>query len=139
MAYAEICDHARLKRINDNFVRCLKCGKSMISQQNVMRNKTGQDFARENKSFTRNFNRNFSNEIEEVDEEFNEPILEYYTDPLRINNIFIDRRPVFHSDPPKYKTIINGETKYLIDTEIQKILRSIGATKQYNNAVPKYL
>lgn len=120
--YSKICNHNRLKRINSNFVRCLNCGQSMISQTKMLTNKTRQDFTDENKLFMRNFNRNFSNELEEVDEKSTKPLYEYYTDNMMINKIIINKKVQFSSDPPKFEVIVNGIKIYLSNDEIKKLL-----------------
>ncbi len=128
-AFGKICNHQRLKRINDNFVRCLSCGQSMISQKNMSVNKKSVDFCNENKSFLRNFDRNFSNVLDEVDEENTKPIYEYYTDRLVINKIKINRSPVFQSYPEKYEVYINGSKNYLTNDMIAKMLSDINAIR----------
>lgn len=127
--YSKICNHTRLNRIDENFVRCLDCGQSMISQQKMLMNKTRKDFTKENKSFCRNFDRNFTNIIEETDEESSQPFFEYYTDKNWINLIIINRTVQFKSNPPKYQIKINGRQLYLTDQEINKILMDIDGIK----------
>lgn len=127
--YSKICNHTRLQRINNNFVRCLECGQSMISQKKHIRNKTRQDFTKENKSFIRNFDRNFSNVIEEVDETSNTPMYEYYADKMMANKIIVNRAVAYQSLPPKYEVIVNGNKIYITDQEISKLLTDIGAIR----------
>lgn len=127
--YSVICNHSRLTRIDNNFVRCLECGQSMISQQNISRNKTTQDFANENKSFSRNFDRNFTNILEETDEQSNAPLYEFYTDRRMTNKIVVDKNCRFNSDPPKYEVIVNSFKSYLTNSEIQKLLLDINAIR----------
>lgn len=129
LAYAKICDHSRLKRLNDNFVRCLKCGQSMISQKTLSTNKSGKDFASENKLFMRNFDRNFSNVLEQVDDESSKPLYEYYTDRLGANKIIVNRLPMFQSDPIKFEVIINGSKNYLTNDDVKKMLVDINAIR----------
>lgn len=127
--HSTICDHRRLKRINQNFVRCLDCGQSMVSQHRQPLNKTSLDFTKENKSFDRNFNRNFSNVLEETDDEFTKPLYEYYTDRMWANTIIVNRRVPFQSDPVKFEVTINGSKTYLPNAQIQKILADINAVR----------
>ncbi|XWV25320.1 hypothetical protein QJ856_gp0450 [Tupanvirus deep ocean] len=127
VSFSKICNHNRLQRINNDFVRCLDCGQSMISQTKMISNKTRQDFTKENKSFVRNFNRNFSNILEEVDEQASFPLYEYYADRMMINKIIINRRVQFASDPPKFEVIVNGSKTYLTNDEIQKLLMDANA------------
>ena len=125
--YSKICGHNRLQRINNDFVRCLDCGQSMISQSKVVSNKTRQDFTNENKSFVRNFDRNFSNTLEEVDDQSDNPLYEYYADRMMINKIIINRRVQFQSLPPKFEVFVNGSKTYLTNDDIQKLLIDAGA------------
>lgn len=127
--YSKICNHGRLKRINNDFVRCLECGQSMISQQKMITNKTRQDFTDENKSFVRNFDRNFTNILEEVDEQSSKALYEYYTDHIMANKIIVNKMVQFVSNPPKYEVIVNGMKSYLTNEEIQKILSDINAIR----------
>lgn len=127
--YSNLCGHSRLNRINDNFIRCLDCGQSMISQKVLVGNKTRNDFTRENKSFNTNFNRNFSNELEEVDELSSAPIYELYGDRMGINKIIVNRKPVFSSQPAKYEVTINGTPNYLTQADIVKTLSAINAIR----------
>lgn len=128
-SHSSICSHERLTRINDNFVRCLKCGQSLISQKEILRNKSQSDFSKENKLFTINFDRNFSNVLEEIDNENTKPIYEYYTDRMNMNRISINKIPVFNSNPPKYEVVVNGEKNYLTNDIIQKMLIDIKGIK----------
>lgn len=127
--YSAICSHERLSRINDNFVRCLSCGQSLISQVNITGNKSRSDFTNENRAFTRNFDRNFSNELEEIDNINSTPLYEMYTDMNRINQIIVNRLPLFNSDPPKFEVTVNGEKNYLTNENIQKMLYDIRAVR----------
>ena len=127
--YSRVCNHPRLSRINNNFVRCLNCGQSMISQQIVPINKSRRDFSTENKSFVRNFDRNFSNVLEEIDTEIKTPMYEYYMDRNWNNIVIINRSVQFHSSPPKFEVEINGQSYYLTDEQIKKILVDINAIK----------
>ena len=126
--FSGLCDHSRVKRLDDNFVRCLKCGQSMISQADVSLNKTGQDFTKENKSFERNFNRNFSNVIEEVDQPGPPPI-EFYTDANNLNYMIIDRTLMFSTNPPKFKINFNGDVVVMTNEKINEILQKIKAVR----------
>jgi len=128
-SFSNICDHPRLVRINNNFVRCSACGQSLISQQRMPGNKTIKEFTTENKSFVRNFDRNFTNVLEEVDAESSGPIYEYYTDRIGANKIIIDRTVRFLSDPPKYEVIVNESKIYITGDEINKLLSDINAVK----------
>lgn len=128
--YGLICNHSRLVRLDKHFVRCLECGQSIPSQIQIKRNKTVNDFVRENKNFTRNFNRNFSNIIEQEEElSDNIPLYEYYTDRLLANTVVVNRKVKFSSDPPKYEVQVNNVRTYLTNNEIQKILRDINAVR----------
>jgi hypothetical protein len=126
--YSKICNHSRLTRLDRNFVRCLDCGQSMISQKKILANKTRQDFTKENKSFGRNFDRNFTNVIEETDQQ-NVPLLEFYTDKLLANTIIINRANQLQSYPPKYRVDINGDHALLTDEQINKLLSDINAVR----------
>ena len=126
--FSEICNHDRITRIDDNFVRCAKCGQSMISKINLTGNKTRQDFTNENKSFRRNFNRNFTNEIEEVDQ-YSTPPIEYYTDINNLNYVIIDRTPIYKTDPIKYKINFNGDVVVMSTDKINEILQKIRAVR----------
>lgn len=139
--YSVICNHSRLKRINDKFVRCLDCGVSMISQNNITSNKSSRDFVKENGSFLRNFDRNFSNVLEEVDEQSSIPTFEYYTDRNFFNLVRINKVVQFYTNPSKYSVTVNNRTEYLTQAQINKILREINAVRideyQYNNIYKK--
>lgn len=132
-SYSNLCNHRRLQRIDNNFVRCLECGQSMISQKIVASNKTRDDFTRESEFLNRNFNRNFSNEIDQVDEVSNRPVYEYYTDRLGANSIVINKTPVFNSQPLKYEVVINGTKSYLTQSDISKIFFDINAIRVNKN------
>ena len=125
--YSRICNHPRLSRIDPNFVRCLACGVTLVSQQNALINKKQKDFSNENKSFMRNFDRNFSNNIEQTDDQPH--LLEYYIDKHKTNVVIVDRTRSFFSDPPKYKTTINGQTSFLFAEQINKLLNDIKAIR----------
>lgn len=129
LSYATICDHGRLVRLNDHFVRCLTCGQSINNPKQIQTNKTGQDFSRENPSYLRNFNRNFSNIIEETDEPFTQPLYEYYVDRRNLNLIMINKSVQFMSYPPQYEVTINGEKTYLDDTQMRKLLADLHAIR----------
>lgn len=120
--YSKICYHSRLSRMDDNFVRCMECGQSMISPKVVLGNKTRKQFTDENKTFNKNNNRNFTNIIEEMDQQSKIPRYEYYTDRNFANIIIINRMAQFSSDPPVYQVIINGEKAYISNDEIKKLL-----------------
>lgn len=125
--YSKICDHTRLKRIDDNFVRCAECGLSMISHKKAMINKTKKEFENENGLFMRNFDRNFTNTIEEKDEKSTEPIYKYYADKHGVNKIIINQVPVFNSYPNKFQVFVNDSSYYLFGEQIQKILLDTNA------------
>lgn len=127
--YARICNHQRLTRLNDNFVRCLDCGQSMVSHYKMALNKRQKDFTKENKSFVRNFDRNFTNVLEEIDEQTNKPLLEYYIDRNWANLVIVNRSVQFQSSPAKYEVVINGERVYLDDLKINKILSELNAIR----------
>lgn len=126
--YSKICTHTRLTRLNENFVRCLECGQSMISHQNIYRNKSRQDFTKENSNFVRNFDRNFSNIIEETDFP-DKPIYEYYIDKNGANVVIVDKTQTYSNYPIRYKVIMNGETAIMDDTQIKDILNDIRAVR----------
>ncbi|AKI78997.1 hypothetical protein [Acanthamoeba polyphaga mimivirus] len=134
--FSTICNHNRLKRIDDNFVRCLDCGLSLINQVKILPNKSRQDFSKENKSFLRNFDRNFSNLIEQVDEESSVPTYKYYADRKWLNLIKINNIVQFQTNPPKYEVFINGEKSYLTQKQIDRIIQTLGVIHidedQYN-------
>ena len=132
-SYAKICTHQRLTRLNDNFVRCLNCGQSLVSQKYTPTNKTRKDFTNENKSFSRNFDRNFTNVLEETDSESNRPRYEYYIDRNWTNGIMINRAVQFQSNPPKFEVVINGQTDYLDNEKIMKILSDLNAVRVDEN------
>lgn len=46
--YSSLCDHSNLERVDDNFVNCMDCGESFVSQKLVKNNKRSHDFIREN-------------------------------------------------------------------------------------------
>lgn len=128
--YAKLCNHARLKRIDDNFVRCYECGLSMISQKKSNINKSRSDFTNEDKLFLKNFDRNFSNIIEQTDHETsNAPIYEYYSDRHSRNKIIVNKVPVFNSYPHKYEIFINNSQYYLTTDHINKIIRDTNAER----------
>jgi len=126
--YSGICSHTRLTRLNNNFVRCLDCGQSIINQEKISGNKTRKDFTNENKTFERNFERNFTNTIDETDYQQPAPY-EYYTDNNWANIVIINRSVQFFSKPPKYEVKINGKASYLTDEQISKLLADIKAVK----------
>ncbi|AYV85575.1 MAG: hypothetical protein Satyrvirus23_18 [Satyrvirus sp.] len=135
MNYSLICNHVRLSRIDSNFVRCLDCGQSMISQEHISTNKSQKDFVKENKSFMRNFDRNFTNILEENDNKNDLPLYEFYTDRMFANKVVVDRRIRFQSSPPKYTVFINGKESYLTNNEIQKVLGDINAIRIDENQI----
>lgn len=128
-SFSRICDHTRLKRINDDFVRCLECGQSFVNQLYLPMNKKLNDFTRESNIQFKNFDRNFTNTIDEVDEFNSKPINHYYTDKHRINKIIVNWNNQFNSDPPKYQITVNGDKSYLTKNEIKKILRDLRAIR----------
>jgi|GEM_PF-6333355 len=59
--FSTICDHQKIKRIDEDFVKCVDCGMSLVDpliEDKVMKM---QDYVKENRSFDRHFNRNFDN------------------------------------------------------------------------------
>ena len=129
-SFAKICDHRRIKRIDDNYVRCYDCGQSFVNQANTISNKTQHDFVKENNYFLKNFDRNFTNVIEQKDHENKEqPINEYYRDSSGHNRIQINRVPVFNSYPHKYEVYINGSKYYLTSEHIKTILNEYKARR----------
>ncbi|AGC01802.1 hypothetical protein H012_gp663 [Acanthamoeba polyphaga moumouvirus] len=131
--YSIICNHSRLERIDNNFVRCLSCGQSLISQKTITNNKRVKDFTKENNNFTRNFNRNFSNQLEQLDANSQIPKYEYYTDKFNANLISINKAIQLLSDPPKYEIDVNGSKNYLTQAQINNILKNINAIRiDYN-------
>jgi hypothetical protein len=127
--FSKICNHNRLKRINDNFVRCLACGESMISQKTMSTNKTRQEFTSENNSFEKNFDRNFNNIIEEQDDLSQMERYEYYTDRIMANKIIVNRAPWPHSHDPIFEVTVNNTKSYLKEDEIKKMLADINAIR----------
>lgn len=131
------CNHDRMKRIDNNFIKCTKCGHSVISQVNQLRNKTRHEFTTENKSFQRNFERNFTNVLSEV-EKIGPVPLEYYTDVNNLNYVIVDRTVLFDSNPPKFKINFNGNivtvTNDRLNDSLQKI-RAIRIDEQQFNYV----
>ena len=127
MSYETICDHNRLARIDKNFVRCLECGKSMVSQTNIALNKNEKDFVKENSKFTRNFDRNFSNVIEEVEQQ--KPLYEYYTDRNLANLVIVDKKVQFQSYPPTYLLTVNNTHRYCTMDEIKQLISDISAVR----------
>ncbi|MEM0354215.1 MAG: hypothetical protein QXW79_01400 [Thermoplasmata archaeon] len=125
-SYSKICDHLRLVRLNENFVKCLGCGQSIVNQIKIAGNKNRKDFERENWKFIKNFNRNFNNNIEEVEQSTHQPHYEYYIDHRGLNLIRIDRSLRFY---PLYEIIVNGKRNYLNGTQIEKMLADINATR----------
>lgn len=125
IAYSEVCNHERLERIDDNFVRCLQCGLSMVSQKQILSNKNRREFTKENKNFSSNYDRNFTNILGEIDN--NKPIYEYYTDKLNANKIIVNKQIQFFSNPAKYEVMVNDTKHYLTDGEIRKLLKDINA------------
>lgn len=127
--YSIICQHNRLQRIDKDFVRCLECGQSMISQSEIKCNKSRRDFTKENKNFLNNFDRNFSNVLEETDEMTNVPLFEYYADKSLMNKIIINRQVKFNSQPSKYQVQVNDTMSYLTEVDIRKLLSDINAIR----------
>ncbi len=123
-----ICNHTRLQRINDNFVRCLSCGQSLISQKKFDTNKSRLDFTKENKYFDRNFERNFNNIIEEKDIEGPAPY-EYYVDKDWVNIIIINKNVLFDSMPAKYKIFLNGKISIMDNNQIISLLSDTKAIR----------
>lgn len=128
------CDHERSKRLDKNFVRCIQCGQSFISQETPHQNKRMGNFVNDNNSFQRNFNRNFNNIIPEIESYAPAPT-EYYIDMKWIYYVIIDRTPIYESNPTKYKIEygnINSSdknTNTLTDTQINELLHKIKAIK----------
>jgi hypothetical protein len=119
-ALTSICQHSKTSRINDNFIKCLDCGQSVVSNNKSYTNKGMQNFVSENKSFQRNFDRNFRNDIIEGEEKG--PI-EMFADAQFVNVIIVDRTPLYGTTPPKYKIIFNGESLYLTNDHIANLLQ----------------
>lgn len=132
MDFAKLCFHESTKRINDNFVRCVNCGQSIIKPSTVIANKTRNDFTQENTSFNRNFDRNFSNEISEPDKIRQGPV-QHYSDRYGLNFVTIDWTMQHASNPPKYTIIMNGEKVLVTEKQIDKLLHDMNAIP----AVPK--
>ncbi len=126
--FSGICDHAKTKRTDDNFVRCTKCGLSMIRQVDQIKNKTRQDFTTENKSFQRNFERNFTNVLSEVEKVGPAP-LEYYTDVNNLNYLIVDRTVMYDSNPPKFRVNLNGNIASVTNDKINDLLQNIKAIR----------
>lgn len=127
-SFSGLCDHSRIKRLNENFVRCTKCGQSMIRQEDVSMNKNGQEFARENKSFQRNFDRNFSNVIEEVDRAGPAPI-DFFINPNNNDYLIVDRTVMNNSNPPKFKINYNGNITVATNDQVNEISQKIKAIR----------
>ena len=143
MNYSFLCPHKQLKRIGENFDRCLDCGQSLINPKyQELRNKTRQDFTKENRSFTRNFDQNFSNVIDEMDEVSDRPMYEYYTDKNFVNLIKINRQIQFQRFPPVYQTWVNDQMSYLSDAQLEEILTNVQAMRiddlQYEQLSQKF-
>lgn len=126
--FSGLCEHSSTKRVNENFIRCNRCGISLINQSSVAPVKSSQDFVKNNKSFERNFDRNFSNVIEEVDLAGPSRI-EYYVNPNDYSYVVIDWTPVFNANPLKYMVNFNGQTTTMTEKKIKEILSKIRATK----------
>ena len=102
-SYSAVCNHERLNRIDNDFVRCLACGQSLISQ----------------------------NQIEQVDNQTDQtPIYEYYSDPMELNRIIVNRCPKFSSLPIKFEVNVNGQINYLTKDQIDKMLVDIKAERK---------
>lgn len=127
--YSSICDHPRLKRVSNDFVRCLKCGQSIISQKQLATNKSSLDFATENSNVIKNFDRNFSNVIEETDAESTRPQNEYYIDRTRSNYVIVNKQNVLRSQPAKFEVSVNNSKSYLTDNQIRQLLNDISAIR----------
>ena len=125
---SQMCDHAKTTRLDKNFIRCTKCGQSIISKTETYANKGMKDFVSENKSFQRNFDRNFSNVITEV-ENYATPPVEYYVDANRLNYAIVDRTVLYASNPPKYKIMVNGDTATMTNDRISEFLQQIRAIR----------
>lgn len=130
VSYSTICNHPRTVKINGDFDRCLACGQSFINPTySKLRNKTGQDFAKENKRFVRNFDRNFTNIIEETDYINEPPHIEYYTDRMQTNLVMVNRSDMLPGCPPKYKITVNGDFTYMELEQIRELLAQVDAVK----------
>lgn len=128
ITHSKICNHDRIKRLDDNFVRCLSCGLSYINQRKHIYNKTREEFTKENKSIDRNFHRNFTNIIEEEEEHPPLPF-EFYADKNLTKMIIVDKNVNYGSYPIKYNVTINGNTKLLTVPQIKQILDGIEAVQ----------
>lgn len=128
-----ICNHSNLKRIDDNFVGCLDCKETFVNHKVVPLNKTPKDFVKENTVANRNFDRNFTNVIKSKNN--TKPIYEFYTDRTGLNNIVVDRRVLFNSNPPKYSVKLNNREHYLTDAQIIKLLKDarVARVAKFNN------
>lgn len=124
-SYWNICDHPRLTRINDNFVRCLTCGCDLISQKKIPRNKTVHDFTAENRSLLKS-NKFFNNLVENKSDS---DMLSYYTDKDGINTVTIDWSNRSQKRPPQYIVIVNGIVTQLTEREINKLLSDLKAIR----------
>lgn len=123
------CNHDRMKRIDNNFIKCTKCGHSVISQVVPLRNKTRNEFTTENKSFQRNFERNFTNSLTET-EQIGPAPLEYYTDVNNLNYVVVDKTILHNtSNPPKFKINFNGEIVAITNTKLADVLQQIKAIR----------
>jgi len=126
--YSTFCEHRRIGRVDQNFVRCNDCGRSFVDQMSVPSIKKMDDFVKEDQSFQRNFNRNFSNEIEEV-ESYGPPPVEYYVDKNWINRIVIKWERIYGSDPAKYHVSLNGDNTSMTNDQIKQLIQSVRATR----------
>ena len=127
--YSGLCNHLRIIRINDDFVRCQQCGLSMVNKKNQPNNKTINDFTKENKSFLKNFDKHFTNVIEEVDVYSSKPLYEYYVDKLMMNKIIVNKNTQYLSLPPQYEVIVNNKKTTMTDQQIYKLLSDINAIR----------
>jgi hypothetical protein len=60
-SFAGLCSHSRLKRLDQNFVKCVDCGESQIKPVEPTRDELMQKYMDENRFFDDNFIRNFDN------------------------------------------------------------------------------
>ncbi len=125
MNYSTICNHNRVERINDNFIKCLQCNETIINQLMSPTNKSTYDFVRENKSFMRNTSKNPYNVVELTPQNHQE----VFMDQHGINKVIVSRQGL--SDGT-YPVTINNVKYYLTKPEIEKVLTGIGAIRIKN-------
>lgn len=115
--YSKVCYHSNVRRIDNDFVRCIDCNQSVINKLSNITNKKSTDFT----STNRHFNRNFSNELPPLDQ-IAPGYLEYYADIHGVNRIIVDRTNRYFGTPVTYNVTINDEKIVLDDDKINHLL-----------------